>query len=176
MSQANVLKIETQALPLENGSVRWVVQLIVDGRDLIERLREHEMPFALREEAPQIAGAYAGLDVESITPGHFLGQPEPMHACGENYERVALLECECGCAGCWPFAARIKVTNTTVRWSDFEQPHRRKDAAAGWWDYSGFGPFEFARDAYQVELMKIRNARDLYLRSSLAAKMPSRQD
>ena len=61
MSHYNVLKIETQALPLENGSVRWAVQLIVDGRDLIERLREHEMPFALREEAPQIAGTSLAL-------------------------------------------------------------------------------------------------------------------
>ena len=176
MSQYNVLEIETHALPLNNGQVRWTVQLIVDGRDLVERLREYEKPFAIRENAPQIAGAYSGIDVEWITPNHFLGQCDPMHACGENDERVALLECECGNAGCWPFAARITVTDTTVRWSDFEQPHRKTDASAGWWDYSDFGPFEFARDAYETELMKISNARELYGKSSIAGKTLSRQD
>ncbi len=176
MSQYNVFKIEPHVLPLENGYVRWTVQLVVDGRDLIERLREYEMPFALQEEAPQIAGSYSGIDVEGIIPSHFLGQCIPLHACGANDEKVALLECECGNAGCWPFAARITVTDTTVCWSDFEQPHRRADSAGGWWDYAGFGPFEFARDAYEAELSKISNVRDLQLRSSLTAKTSSRLD
>jgi hypothetical protein len=45
--------------------------------------------------------------------------------------------------------ARIEVTATSVRWLDFEQPHRRDS-----WNYDRF-QFEFDRHQYEVALIAI---------------------
>jgi hypothetical protein len=53
---------------------------------------------------------------------------------------------ECGEWGCWPLLCRIGVTDREVIWDEFAQPHRPVR------DYSGFGPFRFARDRYEDAL------------------------
>ncbi len=60
--------------------------------------------------------------------------PQPGHAW--------LLGCDCGEVGCWPLTAQATVTEQTVMWSDFGQPHRPN------WNYDGFGPFTFDRVSY----------------------------
>src|SRR5437016_4274829 len=42
------------------------VRIIINGRDLIEIVREIELPFATREGSPQIAGAYSGLPAHRV--------------------------------------------------------------------------------------------------------------
>ncbi len=56
------------------------VHIIINGRDLIEILREIELPFATGEGHPSIAGAYAGLPKELIflPSRHLLGEPDPI--------------------------------------------------------------------------------------------------
>ncbi len=72
---------------------------------------------------------------------------------GDHGGKVAVLQCR-GCDGCWPFAVTITVTDTTVQWSDFEQPHRSTVSPQAPWDYSGFDP-EFRKDQYERELGKL---------------------
>lgn len=50
---------------------------------------------------------------------------------------VILLECMCGVEGCWPLLGRVRLSDATVIWDDFCQPHRPAR------DYTGFGPFTF---------------------------------
>lgn len=54
-----------------------------------------------------------------------------------------LLGCTFGEPGCWPLEARIAVEPETVTWTGFTQPHRRER------DYTGLGPFVFAREQYE---------------------------
>ena len=77
-----------------------------------------------------LGSTYLGLEAEQW--------PKPGHAW--------LLGCDCGEVGCWPLEARISLTDETVMWSDFSQPHR--DA----WNYTDFGPFRFARDQYEAAI------------------------
>jgi len=116
-----------------------VVRVLIDGRDLIDRVRELETPFALAEENPHLAGAYLCMTPEEWQSRH---EQDPDG-------RRAVLGCECGIVDCWPFVARILIGKNTVTWSDFKQPFRPR------WSYAGLGPFVFDRARYQAELAKI---------------------
>ena len=130
------LRVELRAD--EHGSV---AHFSIDERDLIERVREFEKSFA-----GSLAGAYAPLRSEEVAPlsRYLLGRPIPLYS-GDN-GRSILLVCECGEPGCWPLEARIVVTDESVTWTDFRQPHRPT------WDYSQFGPFVFNRAQYESAL------------------------
>ena len=128
------------------------VQIIINGRDLIEIVRDIELPFATREGSPQIAGAYSGLPSHRVfSPSrHFLGEPDPIYADGEG--RTCVLECECGEPGCWPLAVRIELREREVVWSDFRQPHRGPHSNAGEWRYDALSSFTFDRQIYEQAL------------------------
>ncbi len=141
------LRLDTQNNP--EGATE--VLIYINERNLIEILREFERPFALREGHPTLAGGYAGLPPSSVAvpSTHFLGQAKPWYTYGN---KVSVLECECGCAGCWPFLVKITITPNQVSWSDFEQPHRGVNAASGYWDYIELTSFVFDRAQYEAEL------------------------
>jgi hypothetical protein len=112
---------------------------------------EVELPFARVEDRPNIAGGYRGLPLGLLKgrlPQHFLGSPDSHLDCGPHHKTV-LLGCGCGEAGCWPLMSRVHVGEATVRWDDFEQPHR----SDGW----TYGPlcFEFDRRQYEAALQEI---------------------
>jgi hypothetical protein len=92
-----------------------------------------------------MAGGYAALSADTLflPSRHLLGEPEPFYD-----GKVALLDCECGCPGCWPFVARIAVGGSTVTWSDFAQPHRGPESIAGHWTYDALPPFIFDYEQY----------------------------
>lgn len=56
--------------------------------------------------------------------------------------------------------ARVSLDDETVKWSDFEQPHRNGDARLFSdrrivvWRYEDFGPFVFEKNRYVAELAK----------------------
>lgn len=137
------------------GFAERVVQIEIDGRNLIEWLRELEAPFAHAEGMPDIAGSYEGLPLSAVAPPspHFLGFPHPEYAADDGADRVAILVCrECGTSGCWPFELRITVSDDTVRWSDYRQPHRRA------WRYETLPPLCFARTQYEAALAALADA------------------
>ena len=128
------------------------VHIIINGRDLIETLRDIELPFATREDHPRIAGTYSGLPAHRVffPSRHFLGEPEPIYSDGEG--RTYVLECECGEPGCWPFAVRIELQERDVIWRDFKQEHRGPHAKAGEWRYDALPSFRFDRANYEQAL------------------------
>ena len=135
------------------------IAIFVNGRNLIDILREFELPMAAGEGHADIAGGYMGLPPEHALPPsrHFLGEPE--WEVYRNDEKVSLLECTCGVPGCWPFLVKITVEEERVVWSNFEQPHRREDHPNGGWSYAGLGPFSFALEQYMAALRDAQSLR-----------------
>ena len=117
------------------------LRLLVDARDLRDRVREHEA--ALGEE---LAGRYGYLPAGEVLPParHLLGEPAARYSGTDG--RTYLLICDCGDPGCWPLEARVTAAAETVTWSGFRQPHRPA------WSYEDLGPFTFERGQYEGAL------------------------
>ena len=128
-----------------------VIDVLVDGRPLADVVGEVEFPFAEREGKPDLAGSYQGLGPEQVDGSprtHFMGSDES-HLFSGPRDKTILLGCECGEPGCWPLMARIEVTDRTVEWRDFMQPHRHET-----WRYDGL-KFVFEREQYEEALTAI---------------------
>lgn len=134
--RSNVIQLHLTPGPEDHCQV---VQVVIDGRDLIDLIRVLETPLALAEDNPHLAGAYSGMALEKWRKG-----PAPAF---DGWSPI--LDCECGTPDCWPFLTRINAGKNTITWSDFKQPFRPR------WSYTGLGPFVFDRAQYQVELQKL---------------------
>ncbi|HET7462142.1 MAG TPA: hypothetical protein VFJ82_12875 [Longimicrobium sp.] len=118
-----------------------VVQVLIDGSDLVALARQVELPHATAEGKPQIAGAYQGLD-----PRDWADLPR------WDDGRRALYRCECGEVDCWPLIVRItRRDDGTVSWSEFRQPHRRA------WSHDALGPFIFDAAEYDRAVEGVMN-------------------
>jgi hypothetical protein len=135
------------------GAQSEEIRFLLDGIDLFERVRSVELGFAEREGHASIAGAYAGLPAQLALPPsrHLFGEDAIL---GFEDGIVPLGICDCGEPGCWPLLAKVTVEDSRVTWSDFHQPHRDEDAAAGHWTYESFGPFVFDREQYERALIR----------------------
>src|SRR5215218_6689567 len=85
------------------------VTVLVNGRDLMEVVKEMEAPCAARDGRPGLAGPYAGLLPEEVflPSRRLLGEPETNYAMDDPDGRIAALGCACGEPGCWPLLVRI---------------------------------------------------------------------
>lgn len=133
--------------------------ILVNGVRLVDLVRRAEMPFVLREsrERPEdfgpdedpadLAGDYTGLSADYLWPNrHFLDEPADKPSGIKADGETMLLTClGCGMPECWSLLARIELTEGTVRWSGFRNPHRD-------WDLSAVGPFTFVRTQYEQAL------------------------
>lgn len=117
------------------------VDVVIDGRDLLDRVRALEAPQASADGQPELAGSYTGI------PAY-----EWAYLPDEDDEgRVAVLGCTCGVVACWPLLVRITWKAGTVVWSDFQQPNRG-------WSYERLGPFTFAREQYETAVAAVTAA------------------
>ena len=128
------------------------IRIEVNGTDLVELVRQAELPSAEADEEPELAGTYVGLVpgyIRMDLAGQFLGGSGTwLYSEGEG--KTALLSCNCGEVGCSPLLARVTVDEDTVTWDEFEQPTRPD------WDYDGFG-FTFARPQYEQALLDLHS-------------------
>lgn len=114
----------------------------VDGTSLVDLIAAYEADGKF-----DVVGGYGGvesqrLELEDFRP-YYLGSPtSQMLTPGKAW----LLGCDCGELGCWPLEATIATTPDLVIWSRFRQPHRPGR------DYTGFGPFRFAREQYAAAI------------------------
>jgi hypothetical protein len=136
--------------------------LAINGRPLIERVREVEAPLTRAEVARRAAAGEPRTD-ERFRPGdymylprlyrlpsrHLLGEPRPtgfvLAPDDPQRGKTRVLGCTCGVADCWFITVRICLDERTVTWSDFTQFHRRS------WVYP-LGPYVFERAAYEAAL------------------------
>jgi hypothetical protein len=134
--------MDTLELIVSNG----VADILINGQNLIDMLRQCELPFAEAEGHPSIAGGYMGL------PSKLALLPST-HLIGATGKRTHLLVCrDCGEDMCWPFLADIIVTPTEVIWQNFSQPYRTGTKGRPLWSYEKFRPFRFDRQQYEEAL------------------------
>ncbi|MDP9350334.1 MAG: hypothetical protein M3P51_02160 [Chloroflexota bacterium] len=125
--------------------------ITVNGRNLIDIVREVELRFAEADWQPELAGAYGGIGSHEVAmpSRYFLGlDVDPSYG-----GKVPLLACsDCGMSDCWSVLVRISVDAETVVWGDFEHNHRRG------WIYAAPRPLVFSRKQYESELAKLAAA------------------
>jgi hypothetical protein len=117
----------------------------IDGRSFIEIVRELEMPFAVAEGSPQIAGRYESVPVEGVI----------WDIMGHHDDKVVVLDCDCGVPRCWPLLMRVQRVDEVIRWFDFVQPFRGPNREV-WWRLDLVAPFEFDAEQYDHEVAMIR--------------------
>ncbi len=120
---------------IASGNVQFFTQIFIDGKNLIEMLKDYELPFAKKEGCENIAGAYAGIP------------PKKLYTNLTDCKKSGILECECGLEGCWTFRVKIIEKEDCIIWTDFEQIHRSKNSD-NYWDYSNFNNLRFEKNEY----------------------------
>jgi hypothetical protein len=139
-------RFEIELMPPNEWGARMAL-IRIDGRPLLDLMAEMESPIAAAAGQPDLAGKYGYLNsVDVIHPSrHLLG--EAVRPLLEYGDKVSVLECECGCEGCWPLLVRITVAAEVVIWSDFQQPHRDN------WKYPASLRLVFDRGQYERALV-----------------------
>ncbi len=122
------------------GETQLFANIFIDDKNLIDILRKYELPFAKKEGSEEIAGSYAALLPDELFSNLTMYN-------GSESEQVAVLDCTCGCEGCWTFMLRVIETDDCIIWTDFEQIHRAK-GSHNYWDYSNFPNFKFNKTDY----------------------------
>jgi hypothetical protein len=138
-------RFEIELMPPNEWGARMAL-IRVDGRPLLDFITEIEAPIAAEAGQPDLAGTYGYLNAVTVVypSRHLLGQAA--RSLLEYSDKVSVLECACGCEGCWPLLVRITVTDEEVVWSDFQQPHRDN------WIYPAGLRLVFDRIQYEREL------------------------
>jgi len=131
------------------------VAILINDRDLIEMLREVELPFATREGHPSMAGDYQGLSPAALFEDTrvWLGKARK----GWNYAegQIVLLGCPYVDVYCWPMSVRVTLAEDRIIWSDFEQQQRDASTGEDQWTYEALGPFAFDRRQYMREVERM---------------------
>jgi hypothetical protein len=140
----NIIHISYQTWQPECAAV----QILIDGVDLIEMLKIIERPFALNEDQEDKAGSYAVMELEYLYK--HLGRDYLI----EN-GKAEILQCTCGCEGCWDFMTEVKEVDDKVIWTNFENNHRGRENKI-FWDYSSVNDFVFDKHQYEQELAKLK--------------------
>ena len=111
------------------------VEIYINGREIIELLKEIETPLAMDEGHIGIAGAY----------GHLT--PKQLYSELNDIEESALLCCgDCGFIGCWSIFIRVEMDKGYVYWKEFRNNHRD-------WKYNV--SYKFNRQEYENALKTI---------------------
>lgn len=151
------INFEISQVDFEGKKIK-VVDILINGRNLIEIIREVELPFAVAEGHQEIAGGYMGLWFNEYPNllEELLSKPEI-----SGSDKSTVLICGgCGDNGCWPLRVKITVQKEKVIWSDFEQPHRGPTSKASHWKYDELKPFIFDRKQCEKALKKIIRSSD----------------
>jgi hypothetical protein len=146
--------MDTIAFEVVTPNPEWrpQVEIYINNRHLIDMTREIELPYAKREDHPEIAGGYMGLspDIVFFPSLHFLGGHTEDFP---HTTKTEILACDgCGEIICWPLLVQIDVGEETVVWHNFEQPYRTVGSVTGSllgpWQYDQLGPFVFDKEQY----------------------------
>ena len=129
------------------GSYADSVDISINGKNLIEMLKAYELPYAIKEGHPDIAGQYMGI-----------GSRELFERLSKPGQHKIIFICNgCGEEGCWPMIMDIHENAHTATWSHFRQPHRGSTSKASYWDYSGFPTFTFDKIKYEAAMASLKN-------------------
>ena len=120
----------------DDYDISEAVEIYINGREIIELLKEIETPFAMDEGHIDIAGAY----------GHLT--PKELYSELTDAEESSLLCCDgCGFIGCWSVLVSVKMDDIYVYWNEFKHNHRD-------WKYNI--SYKFSRLEYENALKQLR--------------------
>lgn len=120
----------------DDYDVSEVVEIYINGEEIVELLKEIEMPFAMNEGNIDIAGAY----------GHLT--PKELYSELADTEESALLCCDgCGFIGCWAIFVNVEMDDSYVYWKGFRHNHRD-------WEYDI--SYKFSRIEYENAIKQLQ--------------------
>ena len=130
---------------LEFKSTQKVVEIYLNGRELVEILKEIETPYALEEGHPSLAGAYGHNYAKEL----YADLTETMTEGTYCHEKgVELLCCSgCGDKGCWSVLVMVKQDEDYVYREQFRNNHRK-------WNYDI--AFQFTKKDYEQAMQKLK--------------------
>lgn len=130
---------------LEFGSTQKVVEIYLNGRELVEILKEMETPYALEEGHPSLAGAYGHNYAKEL----YADLTEAMTEGTYCHEKGAELLCCSGCGdrGCWSVLVMVKQDEDYVYWEQFRNNHRK-------WNYNI--AFCFVKKEYEAAMKQLK--------------------
>ncbi|MBE1580303.1 hypothetical protein ACFORH_29200 [Amycolatopsis roodepoortensis] len=135
--------IEFRRISTKPAERETSLQFLIDGVSFLELVREAELPGALAEPAPLLAGDYAPSTRLSVE--HLLGGAPDRVPHGVEDDEHLLLGCTCGIDDCWALVAKIATSEDTVTWSGLRNTYRD-------WDYGRIGDLTFSRRQYEKAL------------------------
>lgn len=144
------LQFKIQCKKNVNYQIKTVI-IYINEQNLIDLLKIYELPFAKKEGFENIAGGYDGISAETL----LIHLTNPNEFDIDENGKVSILECECGCDGCWPMKTKIIELKDKIIWTDFEQPNRTI-GSHNFWDYTNFGQFTFDKNNYYEQLDKLK--------------------
>ena len=115
-----------------------VVGISIDGRELLDIIREIEYPYLKEEDSLILDGDYGHLPPDRLYEDlREAAQPGTYY-----YKRGAELFCcgSCGEPGCWSVTCKVREECGVVLWYGFRHNHRD-------WDYNL--TFRFEKSAYE---------------------------
>lgn len=119
-----------------------VAEIYINETNLLDLIKQTELPFAIADDRKNIAGTYAGIETKYF-------YEDMISALNKSCSRQNIYDCTCGCMGCWPLSVKIIVANNTVIWTDFNNhlvPH---------WDWSKLH-FIFDKKQFINEVNKLK--------------------
>ena len=128
------------------------VAIHVDGRSLIDLVRDAELPQAASEGVSALAGNY-GWPRLTTRLAKWLSGRGPAH----RRDMDVLLNCDCGFAECWPLSMQVCHNARVVTWHAFAQGRRQ-----GRWNYSMLAPLRFPRAAYDAQIALLFAVRSVH--------------
>lgn len=127
------------------GSYHKVVEAYIDGKPLLDRIREKEAPYVETEKL-----YYRWADYGHVSPRSLYD--DLIEATVENsfsYKLGTYPFCCAGCGerGCWSVTFRVREDEHFVYWYDFRHEHRR-------WKYDL--TFQFEKGLYRDALEQLK--------------------
>ncbi len=126
--------------------------ILINGRPLIDIVREYELPYARKYGQENIAGGYMPICADYLLD--LLTDKKK----SEEYDReTPVLICQCGCEGCWDLLMTVVQEGAFVEWTNFHNPHRSSPTSAGgYWNYNDFPSFRFDKQEYQTAIARLK--------------------
>ncbi len=150
MSDQLKLKLIDSVEKIEDGVVKFgytskVVEIYINGREIVQMLKEIEKPYAIEEGHPEIAGGYGHNSPKFLYEDLLEALIEESYC---SKYGVELLCCStCGESGCWSILVFINQDDEYVYWNRFEHNHRV-------WKYNI--SFKFKKDEYEKAMQQLR--------------------
>lgn len=127
------------------------VDIWINKENLLEKINQTELHFAIKEGKPSLAGDYEGIPQNFVQnpSGLWLGVPQEFYNSPDGKTALFVSQ-KTGFANDWGFFVKIEVYPQHIVWRKFEQNKRKH------WKYEQLGSFVFDRWQY-VQALEMKD-------------------